>query len=59
MSLKEANRIGRTIDNLMKITDDLEKNERKTELINVIHQLSIVHQNVLGDLTRDTVNDTV
>lgn len=52
MVLKEANRIGRTIDTLMKITDDLERQERKDELINVIHQLSVVHQNVLLDITK-------
>ncbi|SET84293.1 hypothetical protein SAMN05216389_1383 [Oceanobacillus limi] len=48
---KNAEKISKAIDNLIKIADGLEKDERKQELVNVIHELSCVHQNVLGDLT--------
>lgn len=47
---KNAEKIGKTIETLMKTADDLSE-ERKYELLNVIHKLSKVHQNVLGDLT--------
>ncbi len=48
---KDAEKISKAIDNLIKITDGLEKEERRQEMVNVIHNLSCVHQNVLGDLT--------
>lgn len=50
---KNAEKISKTIDQLIKVTDDLENQERKDELLQVIHQLSIVHQNVLGDLAKE------
>lgn len=53
---KNAEKISKTIDQLIKVTEDLENQERKDELLQVIHQLSVVHQNVLGDLTRSVYN---
>lgn len=46
---KNAEKIGKTIDTLIKMSSDLSQ-ERQQELVYVIHELSKVHQNVLGDL---------
>ncbi|WP_018934328.1 hypothetical protein [Gracilibacillus lacisalsi] len=53
---KNAEKISKAMDMLIKVTEELENQERKDEMVNVIHDLSKVHQNVLGDLTRKTVD---
>lgn len=53
---KNAEKISKAIDMLIKVTDDLEKEERKDQLVNVIHELSGVHQAVLGDLRKPEAN---
>lgn len=50
---KTAERIGKNIESLMKIVSELKNEDRKNELLVVIHELSKVHQNVLGDLTKE------
>ncbi|QDP40788.1 hypothetical protein [Radiobacillus deserti] len=47
---KNAEKISKAMDMLIKVTDELEKLERKEQLVAVIHELSVVHQGVLGDL---------
>lgn len=54
---KNAERISRAIDNLIKITSDLKAQERKDEMTVVIHELSRVHQHVLGDLIGENKNN--
>ncbi|MDC3414244.1 hypothetical protein [Terrihalobacillus insolitus] len=49
---KNAEKISKAIDILIKVTDDLEKEERKDQMVNVIHDLSVAHQAVLGDLRK-------
>ncbi|WP_153401954.1 hypothetical protein [Gracilibacillus oryzae] len=53
---KNAEKLSKCLDQLIKVTEELENQERIDELVNVIHQLSIVHQNVLGDLINKTVD---
>lgn len=49
---KDVEKISKLIDQLMKLANELENKERKNEMICVIHQLSKVQQNVLGDLAK-------
>ncbi|WP_163538344.1 hypothetical protein [Gracilibacillus sp. YIM 98692] len=49
---KNAEKISKCMDQLIKVTDDLDNQERKDELASVIHELSIVHQHVLGDVVK-------
>lgn len=49
---KTVEKISKLLDQLIKLTDELENEERKHELINVIHGLSKVQQNVIGDMTK-------
>lgn len=53
---KNSEKISKAIDLLMKVTDDLENQERKDQLVNVLHDLSGVHQNVMGDLRKGAGN---
>lgn len=53
---KNAERIGKTIEQLIKVAEEIKNEERKQELITVIHGLAKVHQNVLGDLTQHQQN---
>lgn len=49
---ENAEKVSKCMDQLIKVTGNLEKQERKDELLECIHQLSIVHQNILGDLRK-------
>ena len=49
---KNVEKISKCMDQLIKVTEELNNQERKEELTEAIHKLSIVHQNVLGDLTK-------
>ena len=52
---KNVEKISKCMDQLIKVAEDLNQ-ERKEELTEAIHKLSIVHQNVLGDLTKNSHN---
>lgn len=49
---KNVEKISKCMDQLIKVAEELNNQERKEELTEAIHKLSIVHQNVLGDLAR-------
>lgn len=54
---KNVEKISKLMDQLIKLTDELENVERKNEMVNVIHQLAEVQKNLLGDLTKkETAN---
>lgn len=53
---KNAEKISKAIDLLMKVTDDLESKERKNQMVNVLHDLSGAHQAVLGDLRNQEIS---
>ena len=52
---KNVERISKLIDQMMKLTEELDNKERKNEMVNVIHQLAEVQKNLLGDLTKKEI----
>lgn len=52
---KNVERISKLIDQMMKLTEELDNQERKNEMVNVIHQLAEVQKNLLGDLTKKEI----
>lgn len=52
---KNVERISKLIDQLMKLTEELDNKERKNEMVNVIHQLAEVQKNLLGDLAKKEI----
>ncbi|UFT98074.1 hypothetical protein KO561_12765 [Radiobacillus kanasensis] len=49
---KNAEKISKAMDMLIKVTEELDNQERKDQMVAVIHDLSGVHQAVLGDLRK-------